>query len=443
MFRIYLTVCALLAAGLGALNAAEWTLYPSADKGNAKDYQPTFEKHFSVTEGVLTCRCAMGEDFYKNMESHNVFVGTGPLWATNAAWPSDAANFDFTVEYKWFQKEPLEKYGDFPDLKLGFRLDAKGAGYYLHWGMLGQVLIKRLTPDGRAIIVAHGTHPGRKGMWCKLRVRAAGPVLKAKVWLADKPEPATWTAEGFDDWSAAQEPLYKQGAIALGFYGRKLFDTCVYEYRNPAFKTLAPEETKAERSFDPQTMPAYAGRADGSDTTPIKVDAPTEAWKDEAALSGWEKDANLKVAVGPEGLVLSSTDGKPAYAWRKTTGRLHVIRAKSTAGARPLLAIKAASKDGQPVLAILDPIWRDGLAALLYQDALHTSSAYKFTLKPDTWYDFISQAAHWLKWQIADPGEPKGYAAFASSFLPAKTERMFGVGVSGTGSITVQGVTAK
>ncbi|MBE7464608.1 MAG: hypothetical protein HS116_14115 [Planctomycetes bacterium] len=443
MIRKILIACALPFALAGMLGASEWALHPSADKGQAKEYRPTFEKHFEDVEGVLKGRCALGADFYKAMEKSNVFVGTGPLWATRTAWPTDAADFDFTVEYQWFQKEPMEQFGDFPDLKLGFRLDANGAGYYLTWGMLGQVLIKRLTPEGRSIVVAHGTLPGRKSAWWKLRVRAAGPILKAKIWRAEKPEPATWTAEGFDDWSSSPETLYKQGAIAVGFAGRKLFDTCVYEYRNPELKILTAEEKAAERSFDPQTMPAYTGRAKGSDTTLIKMGEPAEAWTDEAALNGWEKDANLKVSAGPDGLVLSSSDGKPAYAWRKTNTKLNAVRAKSAGGARALLALKGTASDGQQVLACLDPIWREGLTALLYQDAGHTSGAYAFTWKQETWYDLVSLNAHWHKWQIIDPAATQEYAAFSSGFVPGGAGRMVGVGVAGTGSVTVRGVTSK
>jgi hypothetical protein len=429
----------MLMLAVSAAAGETWSLYPCAYKPDAKDYAPTFDKHFKVVDGVLTGNCGMPDEFYKAMEKHNVFVGTGPLWATQESWPKDAANFELVFDYKWFQEEPMAKFGDFPDLHVGFRLNKDGMGYYLTWGMLGQVLIKRMASDHR-YIVGHGTHPGLKGKWAKVKIRAAGPILKVKIWSAAKPEPEAWTAEGFDQWPE-NEPNYKTGAVAVGFFGRKLFNTCVYEFKDAQFKVLSDDEVKSEKSFDAATAPQYAGRAPNSDTTLIKVPEAVPLKKDD--LADFEAESNAKIESAADGaLVISSTNGEPAFLWKKSASKARALafRVKSSAGARPLFGIRL-EKETTP--AYMDPVWRPGFVALCLKDNLHTAGAYRFEWKPDTWYDMILEKGHWQKWQIIEVDNPKNFAAFSADMSPGTGPACLGIGAAGKGTVTVQSITLK
>ncbi|MCZ7644634.1 MAG: hypothetical protein M5U26_05000 [Planctomycetota bacterium] len=430
----------LLAASLAS--AGEWKVHPAAEGAEADGYKPPIEKHFKLAEGVLTATCGLGEDFYKNMEKHNVFVGAGIIWATDAAWPADLEHFELVFDYKWFQDEPMKKYGDFPDMHLGFRLDETGRGYYVRWGMLGQILVRRMDSDATRG-VGHGTLQGMKGKWARVKLRAAGPALKVKIWNAEKPEPETWSAEAWDDWRETEGAAFKKGAIAVGFRGRKLFDTCVYEFKDFKLTPLSAEAAKSEPSFDAASAPSYIGLAGNSDTTPIEAPEPAEALaKDEGLL----KDANVKIeGFGSDGMTISSTDGKPAFVWLNANPKSSLVaaRMKSAAGARPLFALKGKGKDGSERRAYMDPVWREGLAALLWENESHTVSAYRFAWKPDVWYDFVSQKAHWHKWQILNLDDAKDRAAFVGSVLPNVQELHAGFGVAGKGGVTIKGFTVK
>lgn len=442
--RTFMAMFVLVTGALAAADA-EWLVHPSSDKGIAKEpYAPAFEKHFKFESGVLRATSGLGETFFKSMENSSIFTGTGPLWVTRSEWPRDAANFELVVDYKWFQEEPMTKFGDFPDMHIGFRLDKDGAGYDLQWGMLGQIRLSRRDKTGGAL-VAHGTLPGMKGKWARVKIRAAGPMLKVKIWNAEGAEPATWSAEGFDDWAAEKTPAFQRGAIALGFYPRLLFDTCVYEYRDSKLTQLTAEETAAEKSFDPKTAPAYIGLANNSDTTPIKSADPAVLVKSAKDLGEIVKDANVKLAEADGAVTLTSEDGKPAFVWKKTTAKFRFLsaRLKSASGAFPLFAVKAKHADGKEALACLDPGWREGLVALWNGSPAHTAAAYRWTWKPDTWHDFVVENAHWQKWQILDTSDPKNRSAFAAALIDQTGETWIGVGVEGKGAVTIQGLTEK
>lgn len=420
-----------------------WAIFPSVDKGVIKDYTPVFEKHFKLDNGVLCATAGLGGEFYKKPEASSVMAGPGVIWVTNSAWPQDAENFEVVFDYKWFQDEPMKNYGDFPDMHAGFRINKDGEGYDLSWGMLGQI---RLTRKGRtgSRLTAQGTLTGLKGKWARVKFRAAGPILKVKVWDAGKSEPECWSAEAFDDWSSSSEATFKRGAIALGFYARKLFDTCVYEFKDVKFAPLSPAEVSAERFFDEKTAPAYRGFASNADTILVKTAPPAVLFKDAQASAGATADKNLKIETGAEGLSLSSSDGEPAYLWIKVDPKFRslAMRAKSEAGARPLFVVKAKTAGGEE-LASMDPVWRDGIAALLWKDRGHTASAYRWTWKPEAWHDFIVENGHWQKWQIVEANEEKNRAAFSARLIPAGTEAYFGIGVAGKGAVTVQGMSSK
>jgi hypothetical protein len=407
------------------------------DKGIDPDYAPSLDRHFAVENGILTARCGLEESFFAKLPKGGVSIGTGPLWVTRQDWSTTNSDFELLFDYKWFQEEPMKNYGDFPDLHVGFRLNPQGDGYYLRWGMLGQILVMRAGQYP----VAHGVHAGLKGKWARVRLRAAGPILKVKIWSAAKPEPPNWSAEGFDDWKGAQ---FTAGAVTLGFYGRKLFNTCVYEFRDVQLRTIADEEARAEKFFDPSSGPRDPGRAVCSDTTPIKLpELPADPVR-EGDLAVTERDANVQaLEFGSDGLSFSSTDGKPAFVWVKASRgiRLAMARMKGTPGSRPLFAIRGTDKDGTRQMAYMDPVWHDGIAALLWKDADHTNGAYLFGWRPDTWADFVAEAGHWLKWQIRRPDEQE-YAAFTGSIV-SMTDCSIGLGVAGTGAVKVRAVFTK
>ncbi|MCW8131694.1 MAG: hypothetical protein KIS92_15215 [Planctomycetota bacterium] len=443
-WRIWIIAIFFVPACLRASDAG-WSLAPAADHGYAKEpYAPAFEKHFKLENGVLRGTAGLGDEFYKEMEAHNVFVGPGVVWASKTDWPKDAANFELVFDYKWFQEEPMTKFGDFPDLRVGFRLDKDGAGYDLQWGMLGQIRLTRKDKDG-SVAVAHGTLPGMKGKWARVKIRAAGPILKIKIWNAEKPEPETWSAEGYDDWSGAKEPSFKSGAVALGFCARKLFDTCVYEYKDASLTVLTPEQAAAEVSFDAKTAPAYIGLANNSDTSPIKTAEPAVAFKDPKDLGEVQADANAKLAAGDGAVTIASADGKTAFVWRKVNPKAKYVcaRMKSATNAFPLFAVKTKSANGKETIACLDPAWRKDLVALWWQSPAHTAAAFRWTWKPEAWHDFVVENAHWQKWQILDTTDPKNRAAYAAKLTGGAEEMWIGFGVQGAGLVSVQGMTEK
>ncbi len=438
---VYLGLLSIMAlAGVG--HAGEWEMYPTPRPGDVRDYTAPFDKHFKLVDGVLVGRCGLGAPFFAKAKG-GVFSSVGMIWATDRDWPRSNDDFELTLEYKWFQDEPLKKYGDFPDLHVGFRLGS-GKGYYLRWGMLGQVILRRMD-EAEDVAVAQGTHPGMKDRWAKVRLRAAGSILKVKIWPAAKPEPSTWTAEAYDDWQGTND--YQRGAVAIGFVGRKLFDTCVYEFKDVKLRPLTADEVKAEKSFNSAAAPAYVGFANGSDTTAIKYTGLDIEFTSEDAIKGYTRDDNLLVVgVTGEGASLKSKDGKPAYLWIpvESSGNLWGVRAKATDESRPLFAVKAISREGKIRLGYVDPKWRDGFAALLYETADHTSGAYRYDFKPDSWRDFLIEKAHWQKWQIMEPGNPASRAAFVSSLIKSEpasrgSKVMIGIGVVGNGSVTVRG----
>jgi len=416
-----------------------WTLYPSTNtvRKVVKDYTPTFEKHFKVEDGVLKGTCGLGKAFY---EEHKVktFAGVGQIWATNAAWPTDASDFEFTCEYKWFQEEPMKKFGDFPDLNLGFRLSKAGKGCYIRWGFLGDIMINRMA-DGHDYVIARGLERGWKGRWVKVKLLCAGPVIKVKIWRADRPEPETWSAEAYDEQTDAS------GAVAVGFFGRKLFDTCVYEFKNAKLRVLTPPEAKAVRFFDAKTAPKDIGHPKTISTSIRRVKKPEtiEPLKD---LNAWQKDKNLLILPSAGGrLVFRSADGKPAFL-RKEIRRFRsfFVRAQSSGEARPLVGVRILLEDAWAE-AHINPIWRPGIAALVYENDKHTGSAHAFTWKTDTWYDFGVVASHWLKWFFHETDDDKAIAAFAAK-MPGnwyRTKKQLLIGAQGTGTVTVKGVFVK
>jgi len=67
MIRRAATTALVMLLTVSIVRADEWKIYPSADtvRKVVKDYAPTFEKHFRVADGVLTGKCGLGDDFFK------------------------------------------------------------------------------------------------------------------------------------------------------------------------------------------------------------------------------------------------------------------------------------------------------------------------------------------------------------------------------------------
>lgn len=416
----------------------EWKIFPTTDRGHVKEYIPTFEKHFKVESGVLKGSCGLGAEFYKKYKC-GTFRGVGNIWATDASWPTDLKDFELTFDYKWFQDEPMKKFGDFPDMNVGIRLNKDGKGYVIQWGFLGQIRPQRMGGG----VIGLGSHRGLKGKWAKVRILAVGPIIKVKVWAEmfrkkKVEEPKNWNVEVYDNWAGTDEKDYQQGAIALGFQGRKLFDTCVYEYRNVKIRRLTADEAAKVKFFDEETAPRKYVK--GSSTINVKTgDEFPKATK--ATIADAKKDDNAAVDGSDSGVTIQSTDGKPAFAWKGSKGRLFTFRAKSSKGARPILGVKVMDKKWPVQVSYLDPLWRDGIAAVLYENENHTANSAKFVWKDDTEYEFIVQAAHWLKWQIREVGDPKNRVNFSAKtykFNHRTSKKFFGIGAAGkAGTVTV------
>ena len=119
--RRRLAAIVLLALTTGAPAGETWRLYPSVGAGARRkitDYQPTFAKHFTIADGVLTGKCFLGRETYTKAKCR-AFEGIGRVWATRADWPADAGDFEMTFDYRWYWKEPPPRqFGDFPDLNV-------------------------------------------------------------------------------------------------------------------------------------------------------------------------------------------------------------------------------------------------------------------------------------------------------------------------------------
>ncbi len=442
----------LLSLGLGLLAQGvmaqqTWSLYPCAEPGQIADYVPTFEKHFKVEDGVLTASANLGAAFFEQHKC-STFQGAGPIWVTRADWPREAANFELTFDYKWFQAEPMAKFGDFPEMTVGLRLNEQGRGYMLQWGMLGQVRLRRMGPRGG--LVGQGHHRGMKDLWTKVRVLAAGPILKVKIWPESyrgktQAEPERWNVEAFDNWEGTDQKDFLKGGVAVGFSARKLFDTCVYNYRNVQLRILSSEETAAVNFFDPSSAPT--GRRGSSDVA--NVAAPEVQPVTAATVADARQSPNLTLKAGEGTLVLSSRDGGNAFAWKKVdlNAKMLVVRAKSSDGARPLVAIDVTDSEGLPQMAYLDPVWREGIGGLFHGDPNHTANVGAFKWKPDTEYDFIVNSGHWLKWQIVEVGDPSNRLNLSAATYVAdrrRSQKFLGLGVAGKeGTVTVTGLFAE
>jgi hypothetical protein len=84
--------------------------------------------------------------------------------------------------------------------------------------------------------------------------------------------------------------------------------------------------------------------------------------------------------------------------------------------------------------------------ALLYESEKHTASAYRWTWKPDTWYDFGFIAEHWQKWFIIEAGRGgSNPAAFAAALRGDwyRSKKTLAVGVAGEGTVTIGGVSVQ
>ncbi len=437
---INIIIVGLLLTAVGAEDTG-WKLHPASKNGarvKVPDYTPTFEKHFTVKDGWLTGHCGLGNEIY---QKHKVrpFEGVGRIWATNTAWPSNLKNFEMTLEYNWnFRSKPIRRVGDDPDMNIGIRLDPEGkGGYCITWGFLQQVRLHRTGSGGTG--VGEGHQKRVKNQHIKLRIRAAGPIIKVKCWGASEPEPEIWTVETYDDQTGTH---YESGAIALGFNGRWYFDTAEYHYRNIEVKELLDEEVAKEVFYDPKTAPAKR-------KVPHKrFPMPTKKIElnNESALSAFKADDNLIVSVSDEGFVLESKDGKPAYLWHgkaNSSGsgnKYKAIRAKGTGTARPLLARKVTT-DGKTDIGYFDPRWRADVAAVFVNNEKHFSNLSRAEWKPDTWFDLNYWRGHWIAWQLEETDKPETGLRFRASpvhFAHRKTKELFGVGVVGEGKVTVQ-----
>lgn len=431
-------VLSSVASATDITTATVWKLYPSADRGEVPAYTPTFDKHFKLKDGILTGTTGLGAAFYEEHKS-STFEGIGNLWATNSSWPTDLQDFELTFDYKWFQEEPMKKFGDFPDMSIGVRLNEDGKGYIIGWGFLGQ--IRPRSMDGS--VMGLGNHRGLKGEWAKVRILVAGPIIKVKVWADESRgtkvvEPTRWNVETYDNWEGSNEHNYSKGAVALGFTGRKLFDTCVYEFKNVNLRVLSAEEASAVQFFDPETAPESYVK--GSSTSDIKVgDALPPIAKNSFAKNTMDK--TVKVLFEDDVVTMQSSDGKPAFVWKSTEAKTYIFRAKSSGGARPVIGVKVTDKKVPTQISYMDPIWRNGIAAVLRENENHTANAARFVWKDDTEYDFIVSSAHWLKWQIVEVGNPENRVNFSAktyNFNHRTSKRFMGIGVAGTdGSVTV------
>jgi len=426
---------------------AVWKLVPTVDmdQKSVKDYEPTFEKHFKVEGDTLVGVQQIGKEFFEQRRV-DTLAGVGTIWATRADWPADLSDFEMTFEYKW--EMPGKNFGDCPFLKAGFRLDGKGLGYSI-WvgGYSAPVILQRIQSDS-TVPVGRGQYKEyAQGGWNKLRVRAVGPYLKVKVWKAGKPEPGTWTAEAYDDWSASPGDTWRRGRVALGFSGIKVFDTATHHFRNVEIRPLSAETVKSEVLLDPTTGAPYVNWVDKPGTLHEEIarNRKSDIFEnpkplDTNLLAACTRDGNVSVETGPEGWVLRSTDGEPAFVWLPANPQQRIVacRVRSSPGARPLLALRAVEKPEGSPRVYLDPAWRPGAAAILYQGPGHTGQVLRFQWKDDTWYDLSTLRWHVQTWQIVERGGTDARATL--SYGVGRGKESVGVGAAGKGTVTVKAV---
>ncbi len=406
---------------------------------------PTLEKHFTFADGVLRGRIGLGKEFFE-AKRVDTLAGVGTIWATRQDWPKDLADFEATWDFQWVM--PDKKFADCPFMLVGFRLNTEGEGYSvgLH-GYTAPLLIQRIAkektrPVGRGRFAQYV-----QSGWLHCRLRAAGPIIKAKVWKANTPEPERWTSEAYDDWTGSADGRYRQGAVAFGFSGVKVFDTASHEYRNIKLRALTAEEVKAEASFSAKDGPNYLGDIGGTEKLADKLrDEYQKSLQalDAKTVEGFKRDRNLVVEAGAEGLVLRSTDGAPAFLWLPEAKRhtFAMLQAKAAAGARPLLALREAGAEPAEFI-YLDPVWREGLPAMLWRDSKHTGDVVRGSWKPDAWYQLLTQRGHLQLWRVLEVDGPE-IAAFryTGGATHGKAEA-FGIGVAGRGEVTIKGFGAK
>jgi len=440
-------ICSVLPAadGLDGWSLVRTVDTDRLDPGVKGLHVPTLEKHFTWTDGVLRGRSGLGKEFFE-AKRVDTLGGVGTIWATRNDWPKDLADFEATWEFQWVM--PGKNFADCPHMLVGFRLNAAGEGYSL--GLLGYtapLLIQRIDKE-RTRPVGRGRYGQYiHGGWHRCRLRAAGPVIKAKVWKATAPEPERWTSEAYDDWSETPGDRYRKGALAVGFSGVKVFDSASHEFRNIQVRPLTADESKAEASFSAKDGPNYAGDIGGTEKL-------TEKQRDEfqksvraldlKVVEQYTRDKNLVIETDADGVVLRSRDGQPAFLWLPEAKRhtFAVLQAKAAAGARPLLALRAAGADAAEFI-YLDPVWRPGLPAMLQRDARHTGDVVRAEWKPDAWYHLLTQRGHLQLWRITEPGGQDVAAFRCTGGASHGKLEAFGLGVAGQGAVTIKGFGAK
>ncbi|MCZ7646041.1 MAG: hypothetical protein M5U26_12270 [Planctomycetota bacterium] len=447
MSRSALGLLAWLALSAGAAEPAgedAWNIFPSVENARAhiKDYVPTLEKHFKFADGVLTASSFLGEEFYaKHGLAKRSFSGVGHIWATNAAWPQDLADFELTLEYRC---ESTDRFSDAPDMHVGFRLNPEGEGYYLSWGMLGDVNMSRSSKEAWCNIARGGRLKSGQG-WNAVRLRVAGPILKAKIWHAGQPEPAHWSTETFDDWEETGEKRFHRGALALGFYGRQLFDRSSYLFKNVRIKPITPEESKQEVFFDLQSAP----QGDWGGVKSLETGALDVLLLNEASIKDFAADSNLAPPrFTAEGIVLASTDGAPAFLWTTVQrGGLVVAHAKSENGARPLLAIRPEGEGKSGTTGYVDPAWQKGTLAFTLGGPRHLCGAARFDWKDGVWHGLGWASQHLMSCQVWEKDNPKNLGACIfkpeNMSFDRQTNKRVGIGVAGKGSVTFKGFGGK
>lgn len=415
------------------------------DPGVKGAHVPTLEKHFTWTDGVLRGRIGLGKEFFE-AKRVDTLGGVGSIWAARNDWPKDLADFEATWDFQWVM--PDKKFADCPFMLVGFRLNADGEGYSLGLhGYTAPLLLQRIAKE-RTRPVGRGRYAQYiQGGWHHFRLRAAGPILKAKVWKVNTPEPERWTSEAYDDWAGVPGDHYRKGGLAFGFSGVKVFDTASHEFRNIKVRALSADEIKTEASFSAKDGPNYVGDVGGTEKlTEKQRDEFQKSLRalDAKVVEQYTRDKNLAIAADADGLVLRSKDGKPAFLWLPEAKRhsFAVLHAKAAAGARPLLALRAAGSAATDTI-YLDPAWRTGLPAVLQGDDRHSGDVVRAEWKPDTWYHLLTQRGHLQLWRITDP-DGKDVAAFryTGGAVHGKAEA-FGLGVAGQGAVTIKGFGAK
>ncbi|MBL8799556.1 MAG: hypothetical protein JNM56_37080 [Planctomycetia bacterium] len=448
MALLGLTGCVLSVAAADGLDG--WSLVRTVDTDRLDPalkgkHVPTLEKHFTFADGVLRGRIGLGKEFFE-AKRVDTLAGVGTIWATHQDWPKDLADFEATWDFQWVM--PTKNFADCPFMLVGCRLNADGEGYSLGLhGYTAPLLIQRIDKE-RTRPIGRGRYAGYiQPGWLHFRLRAAGPIIKAKVWKAGTPEPERWTSEAYDDWSGTPGDRYRQGALAVGFSGVKVFDTASHEFRNIKVRALSADEVKNEASFGAKDGPNYQGDVGGTEKLTDKQ--RDEFHKSLQALDArtvetWKRDPNLTVEASADGVVLRSTNGAPAFGWLPEAKRhtFAVLQAKASAGARPLLALRAAGSDTADFI-YLDPVWREGLPAVLQGNAQHTGDIVRAEWKPDTWYHLLTHRGHLQLWRITEPsGQDVAAFRYTGGAGYGKLEAL-GIGVAGKGAVTVKGFGAK